>query len=492
LDARAVQTDAMAAATMTRTPGARTTHVGLYVSAVVVAFFVVRVLGAPWPSGFPAAWSDATDPQRGFLSIADRGPFNADFYDAYQAVGYPLFLWLFGRSVHLAVIAQTIAYVCAFTALCLTARHVLRERVVGSVAIVAFVAIAFQAKYAMWTTQILSEGLAIALGLIAVVAWWRYADDPTPARLSWAYGFVIAWLLIDDTFLLPTLLVLGPISVVLFVRATTPQTRRVVGAGAVALIASVVYVFMAQQSSDRGTVSFHSVIGLRVLPDEELTELFVDWGMPLDDALRTREGKAAFDDDFLSNTDPAFDAYREWAESDGRRALLVSALKLDPAWREGFSENLPFALEGNYQRFDTHDVYDRLPDEIPRQLGGPDTPRGLAVWSALGVVALAIVLAVGWRGRGRRLAAFVVAIAAQAWIELYLVWVGDPVDFDRHAVGALLRLTIVTFIVLATAADLVVERRKLRRFLEPAAEPAVGPDVERDGELAGAGAEADS
>jgi hypothetical protein len=85
---------------------------GLYVSAVLVALFFVRVLGEPWDTRFPPTFPDAFNPGRTdtYYAIAGLSPFRPSFYWAARPVLYPAFVWLFGRTSHLIVLGQMATY----------------------------------------------------------------------------------------------------------------------------------------------------------------------------------------------------------------------------------------------------------------------------------------------------------------------------------------------------------------------------------------------
>src|SRR5262249_7175380 len=132
-----------------------------YLSAVLCALFMVRILGKDWNTGFPASWPDALFPKEGYVPVAGLGPCNPRFYFHIRPIGYPLFLWVFGRNSHPVVVAQTALYCATVAALCTTAWRFLRSRVVAGLTIAVLIGIAIQPKYAMWNTQILSESLSI-------------------------------------------------------------------------------------------------------------------------------------------------------------------------------------------------------------------------------------------------------------------------------------------------------------------------------------------
>lgn len=450
-------------AEVARRPRARPTlkSVAFFVIAAGSAIFALRLLGATWSGHFPAAWPDAVFPKQGYLAVAAKTPFRPSFYFAFRPIGYPIFLWVLGRSSRLTVIAQTALYCGVVIALCATAARVLRSRAVAIATSVLFVGIAIQAKYAMWNTQILSESLAISLGLAALAAWWRFAAAPTPWRARSSFVLTIAFLVARDAHVLPTTVVLVPVALGVALHGTGlgRGVRRTLTAGAVVVMLTAGYSYAAQSASHRATLSFHNVVGVRVLPDPQLTSWFAAHGMPLDAALRTRTGKSGLEDAFYESNDPAFARYRHWARGAGPRALALSLAVLAPHYADLMNTDIPTILKGDVQFYDTEGVYNRFPRAEPLQLGGPTTRTGLAVWLALGGAAItsSLVLAIR-RKRGLGVTVFGATALALTLVELYTTWGGDPVEAERHLIGAVFRLSVILVVVIASAIDAALTR----------------------------------
>jgi len=433
--------------------------VAIYASAIASALFMVRLLGAGWSTHFTAVWPDAVFPNQGYLAVAAKGPFRPSFYFAFRPIGYPLFLWLFRRDALVTVVAQTALYCAVVTALCSAAFRVLRSRIVAGITAVAFVGIAVQAKYAMWNTQILSESLAISLGFASIAAWWRFAAAPTRSRARWGWTFLIAWMCVRDAHVLPATIVLVPVALAVtwLGRSLDPGVRRTLATGAVIVVITAGYSYFSTTASHRAELSFHDVVGIRVLPDSELTKWFTEHGMPLDRALRTRTGKGGLVDDFYRSNDPAFARYRHWARDAGPRALVVSLVVLAPHYAALMNKDLPAILDGDVRTYDTQSVYDRLPHQIPLQLGGPTTRDGLFVWLAVAIAGLAtsFVGAVR-RKRAIGVAVFAATALTLTLVEGYTTWGGDPVELERHLIGVLSRLSMILVIVIASSIDAAI------------------------------------
>jgi hypothetical protein len=457
-----------------------------YLSAALCAVFMVRVLGSDWNSHFRATWPDALFPKEGYMAVAGLGPFRPSFYFAFRPIGYPAYLWAFGRSSHPAVIGQAVLYCASVVGLCTTAWRVFRSRVVAVLTIALLLGVAVQPKYSMWTTQILSESLSISIGFAAIAAWWRFAAEPTRKRAIWGWVFVIAWCLVRNSNVVAAVAVIVPTTLLIAWRARRLETkiRRALVIGAAVLVFTGAYSYVSQETGGPSKLVLQDLIGVRVLPDPTLSSWFAAHGMPLDDALRTRTGKAGFDDTFWRSTDPKFARYFKWSDASGSTTYARSLLALPTHYRNLFYKDLPTMLRADMSYYDSHHVYGRLPHQMPLQLGGPSTRKGLTIWLMFSVVALAATAAATVRLRRRRylgLALFGALSLTVALAELFLAWFGEPIEIQRHAIGAVCMLAVLLIIVVATGVDAVVElitvgRQKPDGTIDGAAPENTAPD----------------
>jgi hypothetical protein len=292
--------------------------------------------------------------------------------------------------------------------------------------------------------------------------------------------FLVLWLVVRDAHVLPATVVSVPVLLLVawLGKSLGDGIRRTLALGAAIVLLTAVYSYFAQSSSHRATLSFHNVVGVRILPDRQLTNWFADHGMPLDDALRTRTGKSGLDDDFYKSTDPAFAKYRHWARGAGPRALAESLVVEGPHYVDLLYDDLPSVLRADVHYYDTQGVYNRLPREMPLQLGGPTTRKGLTIWLAVAAAALAAALVLAFtfqRRRGIGVVVFGASALVLTLLELYTTWVGDPLEVQRHLVGTLSRLSVIFLVIIASAVDVGLDAWRARppRAHEPPAPPAL-------------------
>ena len=475
LDADRVETepgpDSGSPAPATPWPSAdRTVPITLTIVGVLIAFFLVRVLGAPWPK-FPPSYPDSFS----YLKVATLGPFHPEFYFTERPIGYPLLLWLMGRSSTLIVVAQTLIYVAAWATLAWVVVVEMKSKTVAVVAVVFLAALAIEPRNSLWNTVILSESFSTSLALFATAAWWRAAARPSKRSITWAWIATGAWILVRDTNVLPTVLVILPAVVLLLWRGPVRDKvlRKRLMTGSVAILVVCGYVYVSQAASHRTQYSVHNFIGMRVLPDKELTDWFVARGMPMSPALQARTGHNAWDDNEAFLTSPDLAKYREWARGPGARWQLISMGVLAPAWWTRLHRELPNILRSNDLEYDTYHVGDRLPKHFPGPLG---TPRGPGVLWAYLLLTIA-GLAMAWSDRRRRLLAYMVTIALlSAMVDIWTSYIGDPMEVNRHMVGPLARLCVAMILAIALGTDALIERIKERRAASPAPTAAEPPD----------------
>jgi hypothetical protein len=425
--------------------------------AVTIVFFLVRMLGAPWPN-FPPSYPDSFS----YLKVATLGPFHPEFYFTERPIGYPLLLWMMGRSSTLIVVAQSLVYVAAWVTLGWVVVRTIESRAVAFVAVVFFAALAIEPRNSLWNAVVLSESLSTSLAVFAIAMWWRAASRPSKGTITWAWVATAAWILVRDTNVLPTVLVLLPAVLLLVWRGPVRDKvlRKRLLVGAVVIFVCCGYVYVSQASSHRTQYSVYNFVGMRVLPDKSLTDWFVARGMPMSDALRGRTNHNAWDDGQASFLDaPDLAQFRTWARGPGARWQLISMGVQAPAWWKRLHHELPNILRSNDVEYDTYHVADRLPNHFPGPLG---TPRGTGVlWAWLALTTAGLVVA--WTDRRRRLLAYMVTVAlASAIVDIWTSYIGDPMEVNRHMVGPLARLCVTMILAIALGTDALITRIRER------------------------------
>jgi hypothetical protein len=367
------------------------------VVTVLAALFLVRALGEPWNGGFDPFFPDTMS----YLRVRDRGPFSTRFWFDERPPAYPLVLWLTGGSARVVVALQSVAYVVAWTWLGAVVWQRITSRPVAAATIGVLVLTAVQARWALWTTHMLTESLSISCAVAAVAAWWQLVVDPRRWRLVVAVSISATWMLLRDSnavtftvFAVPALV----LSIVLLRRARS-DLRRYAVIGLAVLVWVGAYSWIGQVATNRGETSFHNNVGLRWLPDPEMSEFVLE----------------------------------------------------APFWLDGLRDGLGRFLHEDYRAYDLFDVGDR----IPRRTLGPFDPTGSTLMLSVALVASTGYALLAARRR-RALGLFAGFLLVPAWIDLYLSYAGDAVEVSRHLVGPLSRLGVATVVVTGIGVDAAI------------------------------------
>lgn len=418
------------------------------VFGVAVALFVVRLLGAPWSGGFPTSFPDSAS----YLEVARLGPFRSSFWLGERPIGAPLLYWSLGRNVRLIVLAQTAISVASFTWTAIVVKRTARAQVLGILGALLVIAVGVQPRFALWNTQVLSESLSISFGVLALGAWLNLAREPTPRRVLGGWLATLAFALTRDANMLVVFLFVGSAAALAsrWWQEADSEVRRRLRVGSMACALVALLVVAGQESSGRTRYPVFNVIGQRVLGDERVTAHYVAWGMPLDEAVRGRLGRTSWDDGEAFLRAPELAGLRDWVAARGQYAQVTSWVRFAPEYIPTVWHDLPAHLATEHESYDLFGVHDRLPESLgPREFGGPRSRTGLLGWlatAALGAIGM-------WLARRRAILVVCLTGLLATAADLYVSWLGDSVEVQRHLVGAVARLGVVLVAFIALGFD---------------------------------------
>ena len=427
------------------------------VAALGLLVFVVRVLGQAWPKHFTMFFPDSFS----FKNAARLTPFSPGFYAAERPIAYPTLLFLLGRSTVATVVVQTLLSGLVYLFAAFAGSRLLRHREARPLVAFLVITIGLEPRFALWNTHILSESLGITLAVASVVCWWRFAAEPAVRRLHWAGVATLGWLTVRDSNVPPWLAVGVPGLIIasFWWRSADRRLRRAMRVWGIATLIVCIGVTLTQSANGRNRYATINNVGTRVLPSAELTRWFVGEGMPLDDALRKRTGA----DSFVNNWDvlrsPDLATFRRWADGSGQRVMLLSYARFAPHWLRALRRDLHVLLASNQAGYDAFGVAARLPGPAPDQINGPTSPLGLLVWTLIAVGGVGLA---AWRRR--RVEAVVLGLLlASTFVDLYMAYVGDSVEVQRHVVGPLARMALVMTFCLGIGLDALIDVVRSKR-----------------------------
>lgn len=403
-----------------------------------VVLYVVRVIAPKWRGDFEMFFPDSSS----YAAVTRIGPFDPTFWWSERPIGVPLALWLTGNNERVFFLLQTALFAIALAHLCSVLLRVIATRWLAWSTCAAVVSVGVHPRFGLWHLEILSESLSLTTSVFMISLWLLFMCEGRRRTLIAATGVSLVWVSLRDVHIVFALVVAIALGVSALVMRRW-EMRRTAGLAAATLIAFSGYVSIAQGVSDRNIHPLINNIGERVLPDAELTDTFVDRGMPMNDALRERSGADAWSDGQAFLVSPQLEDFRQWARDDGRRALATSLVVDAAFWIDTSREALTSSLPLDFAEYDRNGTSDRLPTRL-FWFQGPRTAVQLSIWCGAAVVAL-IVLAV----RRRRLAFAGLIAAVAVCADIVVSASGDSVEVQRHLLGGILRLTLLAIIITA-------------------------------------------
>ncbi|MEI7506496.1 MAG: hypothetical protein WCK23_06705, partial [Actinomycetes bacterium] len=408
--------------------------------------YLVRVLGPGWKKGFPSFFPDSAS----YLKVAKLGPFSPSFWFTERPVGVPLMLWLSAFNSRAFVLIQTTLFAVSVAFLCHTILRIMKVRPLAWLTCAAIAAVAIQPKFGVWNLEVLSESLGMSLSIIALTCWLRASQAFTAARIWTATLATVAWMLIRDSHGIPVMVLAIGLAVIAW-RIGDKDIRSTLLKCLGVMLLAFSYISVSQAVSNRNQYPLMNNVGLRILPDQEMTNNFVDRGMPTNETLLGRSGHNTWDDGevFLQSADLA--EFRNWVNSSGQTDQLVSLAIDAPFWIDVMQKELPVSLAYDFHDYDRFQTLQRLP---AKTLGfeSPSTTNGLLLWL---ITAIASILALFYFPKTRKLAVFSTISLSAFLIEMYASIAGDAVEVQRHLIGPFLRIFLIVILATALAVEMI-------------------------------------
>ncbi len=408
--------------------------------------YLVRVLGPGWRKGFPSFFPDSAS----YLKVAKLGPLSPSFWFTERPVGVPLLMWLSAFNTRAFILLQTTLFAVSVAFLCQTILRTLKVRPLAWLACAAIAAVAIAPKFGVWNLEVLSESLGMSLSIIALTCWLRASQAFTASRMWIATLTTVAWMLVRDSHGIPVLILAVGLAVIAW-RMSDKAIRSTLLKCLGVMLLTFSYISVSQAVSNRNQYPLMNNVGLRILPDQEMTKNFVDRGMPTNETLAGRSGHNTWDDGevFLQSADLA--EFRNWVNGSGQNDQLLSLAIDAPFWIDVMQKELPVSLAYDFHDYDRFQTLQRLPS---RTFGfeSPRTTSDLLLWL---ITAVAAILALFYFPKTRKLAVFSTIGLIAALIEMYASIAGDAVEVQRHLIGPFLRIFVIVILVTALAVEMI-------------------------------------
>jgi hypothetical protein len=419
-----------------------------------VLLYLVRILGPGWKEGFPSFFPDSSS----YLKVAKLGPFSPSFWFTERPTGVPLMMWLTAFNPRAFVLFQTLIFAISIAFLCHTILRIMKVRPLAWLTCIAITAIAIQPRFGIWNLEVLSESFGMSLSVIALTCWLRASQNMSATRVWIATIATVAWMLIRDSHGIPALILVLALAIIAW-RASDHSLRRTLIKCVGVLLLAFSYISVAQAVSNRNQYPLMNNVGLRILPDQAMTNHFVDRGMPTNETLIGRVGRNTWDDGEVFLKSPDLADFRTWVNGSGQTDQLLSLVIDAPFWLDIMNKELPSALAYDFHDYDRFETLDRL----PAQTFGFDSPRtttALHLWLLTGAIS---IVGLFYLTKSRKLAIVLAVALSAALVELYASIAGDAVEVQRHLIGPFLRLFLILILATAFAIEMIYLGSRKRR-----------------------------
>ena len=281
----------------------------------------------------------------------------------------------------------------------------------------------------LWNHAVLSESLSISLLVFILALFMQLSQGWKWRYLFWLILFFAFWMSFREANAYIALFVALALLLMGFVR----RTFRVYWLLSffIGMAFLVNYQFSSAYGLPRWALPLAEVITHRILPDQEHLEYFAENGMPVTPELMALSGKNANDDNYAIINANELKKFSRWLFNDARN-VYVRFLLTHPIYTITSPLVDIKALLG-YDYLDGFHIPNYTP-ALPKQVNGLLYPVGW-FWPYLWVSLLAagFILATNLRTKERAYW-IIVAFLLLSLPQLYLIWHGDALDVERHAV----------------------------------------------------------
>jgi hypothetical protein len=281
----------------------------------------------------------------------------------------------------------------------------------------------------LWNHTVLSESLSISLLVLILALFVRLSQGWKWQNLFWLILLFALWMSFREAnayiaiFIAFALLVMG------FVR----RTFRVYWL--LTFFIGAAFLFNYQLSSAYGlprwALPLAEVITHRILPNQEYLEYFSENGMPVTPELMALSGQNAINNNYAIINTNELKKFSRWLFNDARN-VYVKFLLTHPVYTITSPLMDIKALLG-YDYLEGFHIPDYTP-ALPEQVNGLLYPVGWFwpyLWGLL--LPTGFILATNLRTK-ERVYWIIVAFLLLSLPQLYLIWHGDALDVERHAV----------------------------------------------------------
>jgi hypothetical protein len=370
---------------------------------------------------------------------------------------------------------QTWLSIFSWTALALALALSLRRPWLSGLAFGLVLFFSLNLEVSIWDSLLLSESVSFSLFALLLAGWIGMGLLPRKWQagiLSWVYlaGVMVVTVLYSFTRDTNLYFVAAGAGVLLLVALLTRPSfaipRKIVYTYAAFALALFIFQTTTVQAGNRWEIHIYDHLALRILPNPQVRQYYVDAGLPVTPDLMAITNMLGYQYHDYLDFDPRMAPVRAWIQARGRSTFLNYMLShpsqtfLDPV-RQVSSLVNGSNLEYRYPRY----VMQPVPAPI-MQLNDQFYPHQPVILWGIGALIL-IGLFLDWLNPETHQPIWWVlaAIALSVYPLMLIVWNGNPLEIERHAaqIGIQYRLggLIAVLLILGWVQQAVQSHQKL-------------------------------
>jgi hypothetical protein len=394
-----------------------------------------------------------------YMRISQEQVLSQEFLAGSRPMLFPLVLKLFGQQAEKVVWAQGIFSILSWSLLAVALASSLRTNILRFAAGCLILLLSLYQYIIGWDSVLLTESLSLSLMALLVSGWlwlmhgWRWE------KIVLILVAAFLWSLSRDTNAWVLLMIAGVLLMLLMFGIINKKYL-------VFIAAFGIMFFLSNLSADLGNrwvFPFQNVLGRRLLPTAQAVDQLAGCGMPVSPELMRLAGEFANGLDRAFYNDPALESYRAWLHESGK-SCYIRWLLSDPLQSIGqpMSE---FDVLAGMHKIQPFLFSARFSPVLPARVEAALTLRQQSLFVFILASSLAVLALL--TGAMRRNTAWWVAIvlAVLVFPHFFIVWHGDVLGIERHAVSPGIQLYLAMWILLLLAADEILDPITSRRPL---------------------------
>lgn len=314
----------------------------------------------------------------------------------------------------------------------------------------------------VWNHAVLSESLSISFMIFILAVFVQLSQQWKWRYLVWLALLFVFWMGFREANAYIALFVAFTFLIMGFIRRTLRIYWLI--SFVIGITFLINYQFSSATALPRWALPLAEVITHRILPNQEFLKYFSDNGMPVTPELMALSGRNAISDNFAVVNNIRLKRFSKWLFNDARN-VYVEFLLAHPVYTIASPfVNIETLLGYDYFEGVTVDDYVAALPKLVNELFYP-TEWFWAYWW-LSLFAVGFIVTINLR-TARRIYWVILVFLLLAFPQLYLIWHGDALDVERHAVVMNIQVHLGLWWLIIIYIDKVLETRQKEHSDDP-------------------------